>query len=472
MSSPNQNFHIAIIGGGFSGTMVTVHLLRAAAMGTRIALIERRPPAGPGVAYGGSSPDHLLNVPADKMGAFPDDPGHFLHWVRRHQGEAGFPASVRPDEFLPRELYGRYLSSLLEDAREAAAEDVTLVQIDGEVIDLEELPGGGGRLRFTSERQLTAEQVVLALGNLPGSYPIPKPLPIYRSPRYVHVPWQGDALAGLAPTDDVLLVGQGLTATDLMVQLARRGHQGIVHALSRNGQRPQVHQPVAAWPCFLDHEPIPSTVRLLVHRVRAEIRTAAAQGVDWRAVIDALRPHSQAVWQSLSWAERARFMRHVRPFWEGHRHRVAPQLAAVLDRMSADGRLKFHAGRLQVLEVDASGVQALFRRRGSIQHVEINVARVINCTGPRTDYSKYQHPLYVHLLARGLIDHDPLALGIAALPTGEVLRYRGEPAGWLFTLGAPLKGVLWETTAVREIRTQAQALAGRLLARQVGVPIA
>ena len=93
--------------------------------------------------------------------------------------------------------------------------------------------------------------------------------------------------------------------------------------------------------------------------------------------------------------------------------------------------------------------------------------RRINCTGPRTDYSKYQHPLFIHLLARGLIDHDPLALGINARPSGEVLRYRGDEVGWLFTLGAPLKGVLWETTAVREIRLQAQQLAERLLRAEV-----
>jgi len=92
------------------------------------------------------------------------------------------------------------------------------------------------------------------------------------------------------------------------------------------------------------------------------------------------------------------------------------------------------------------------------------VAKVINCTGPRTDYSKYQHPLLINLLARGLIDHDPLALGINALPTGEVLRYRAGPTGWLFTLGAPLKGVLWEATAVPEIRVHAASLAERLVA--------
>lgn len=113
----------------------------------------------------------------------------------------------------------------------------------------------------------------------------------------------------------------------------------------------------------------------------------------------------------------------------------------------AAGCLKLYAGRLQVLEADATGVHAMFLRGHSIQHVSLKVATVINCTGPRTDCSEYQHPLFIHLLARGLIDHDPPALGIDALPSGEVLRYRGGPTGWLLTLGALLKGLLWETTA-------------------------
>jgi uncharacterized NAD(P)/FAD-binding protein YdhS len=156
-------------------------------------------------------------------------------------------------------------------------------------------------------------------------------------------------------------------------------------------------------------------------------------------------------------------MKYVRPFWEAHRHRLAPQVVSVINRMIEQGRVKSYAGRLQVLEADAMGVQALFRRRGTIQHVSLRVAKVINCTGPRTDYSKYQHPLFIHLLARGLIDHDPLALGINALPNGQVLRYRGGPVDWLFTLGPPMKGVLWESTAVPEIRVQAQSLAQALL---------
>lgn len=462
---------IAIVGGGFSGSALAIQLLRRATSPLRLVLIERKPPFGGGVAYGTKSPDHLLNVPANRMGLWPDDPEHFVRWLREHREEEGVPETFDENGFLPRRLYGAYVSAQLNEAEAEACDGVDFTRLEGEVVDCEERSGGGAVLRFADGKEREADHVVLALGNLPGAYPIPRPLPIYRSPRYVHVPWRADALGGIGPNEDVLLVGQGLTATDLIVELDRRGHRGTIHALSRRGVRPQVHQPAEAYPSFIERGGLPATARELMRRVRREVRDAARRGVDWRGVVDSLRPHSAAIWQGFSAEQRSVFLRYVRPIWEGHRHRVAPQLADVLERMEEAGRLKYHAGRLQILDVDATGVDAMFRRRGSIQHVALRVAKVINCTGPRTDYSKYQHPLFIHLLARGLIDHDPLALGINARPTGEVLRYRGEEVGWLFTLGAPLKGVLWETTAVREIREQALALAVRLLRDEASEPV-
>jgi uncharacterized NAD(P)/FAD-binding protein YdhS len=405
----------------------------------------------------------VLNVPAGRMGAFPDEADHFYRWLVTRSERLGHPKSISPGDYVPRQLYGEYIQDVLAQARDAAAPEVRLEQIKAEAVDVEEQPDQL-TIKCSDERTLAADLLVLAIGNLPGEYPIPRPLPIYQSPRYVHIPWRADVLEGLREDDDVLLVGQGLTATDLIVQLERQGHRGTIHALSRHGILPQVHRPDTVPRKFSGVEAVPPTIRAWTRRVRQEIAEAAQAGLDWRAVVDGLRPHTQAIWQAFSWEERARFMRHVRPLWEAHRHRVAPHTASVVQRRVAEGRLKFHAGRLQVLEANAEGVQALIRRRGTIQHVALDIAKVINCTGPRTDYTKYQHPLLIHLLARGLIDHDLLALGINALPSGEVVRYRGEPLGRIFTLGAPMKGMLWESTAVAEIRVHARDLAEKLLA--------
>jgi len=454
---------IAIIGGGVSGSLVAVQLLRTASASIRVCLFERMTDIGRGVAYGTENREHLLNVLVERMGAFAEDPGHFLAWVRSQRDRVNFPADVVEGDFLPRWIFGEYIRAVLEDARAGVANGVEFERIKGEVVDLEE-EKGKARIRCGDGRSFTADRVVLAIGNLPGEYPIKKSLPVYHSQRYVHVPWRPGTLAGIPPTADVLIVGAGLTAIDLILELRASGHTGVVHALSRRGLRPQVHQSAGPYRDFLGAEGLPSTTLALFRRVRKEVREAADKGIDWRPVLDALRSRTADVWQNLSWAERARFMRHVRPFWDIHRHRLAPPVAVKIEAMRRSGQLLFHAGRLSRLVEKPDGAEAHFRLRRTGEIKVVLVAKVINCTGPRTDYSKYQHPLLINLLARGLIDHDPLALGIAAQPNGDVLRYRGPEVGWLFAVGAPLKGVLWESNAVPEIRLQAADLARRLLA--------
>ena len=454
---------IVIIGGGVSGALVATHLLRQASTPLRIVIVERTPPIGRGVAYGTDCPDHLLNVPASRMGAFPNEPDHFYKWVAARVGRPTFPQTVSPADFLPRTLYGQYIYSVLMEARNAAAKDVVFESVAGEAIDIEEKPEGV-QVILSDGRALAASRVVLALGNLPGEYPIRKSSQFFHGSRYVHVPWIDDALAGIRPEDEVLIVGAGLTAADIITQLVHQGHRGTIHALSRRGLKPQVQRLGPPYRNFLAGQTLPATARQMLHLVRTEVRSAVRNGLDWQAVVDAIRPHTAAIWRNWSLAERARFLRHLRPFWEAHRHRFAAQTGTQLETLRASGQLKFYAGRLQSLTDAGSSAEAAFRHRGTENVTTLHVAKVINCTGPRSDYSKYQHPLFINLLARGLIDHDPLALGLNANADGELFRYRGKPSGWLLTLGAPLKGVLWECTAVAEIRVQARALSARLIA--------
>jgi uncharacterized NAD(P)/FAD-binding protein YdhS len=449
---------VAVIGGGASGTLVAAQLLRQARRPLRVLLFERMSEVGRGVAYGTRCLEHLLNVPAGRMGAFPEEPEHFLTWVRRRDH-----APVQAGDFLPRRTYGDYLRAVLDELKANAAVGVELEEIKAEVLDIEGQERGV-RLRCGGGQGYSVDRVVLAIGNLPGEYPIRAMLPVYRTPYYVHVPWTPGVLTGIPPQADVLLVGAGLTSIDLAIELQARGHTGVIHALSRRGLLPQEHRLAPAYPDFLAGKSLPATVRAFSQRVRKEVRHAAASGIDWRPVLDALRPHSQAAWRNFNGEERARFMRHLRPFWEIHRHRVAPAVAARITAMRESGQLRFYAGRLSALTERADGVEAKFRLRGTTQVRGLRVARIINCTGPRTDYSKYQHPLLLNLLANGLIDHDPLALGIRATPAGEVLDHTGRVVDWLYTIGAPLKGDLWECTALPEIRAQARTLAENLLA--------
>lgn len=464
MSTLPTPSRIVIVGGGLAGTLVAVQLLRRAAPGTLITLVERRPPVGRGVAYSTQADVHLLNVPVERMGAFPDDPGHFLRWVGERTGRPGFPAAVTHGDFLPRRLYGDYIGYVLTEARQQADPTISFTVRTGEVVDLDELSGGSAaRVYFADGSTLVADHVVMAIGNLPGEYPCKSGRAVYRGRRYVHVPWNADAIEGIAPDSTVLIAGQGLTAVDIILQLVEGGHRGEILCLSRRGRPLLAHREHARYPDFLSTEEAPRTIRALVRRIRAEVAKAARAGYDWRGVIDALRPHSARLWAALDWSERARFLRHVRPYWEIHRHRLAPGVAACIDELALNGRVRFLAGRFRHLEETADGLCVTWRPRGGDEDSTLQVSKLINCTGPRTDYSKYQHPLLINLLARGLIDHDPLALGIAATHDGRVQRYRGSAIPWLHTLGAPLKGMRWESTAAPEIRAQAATLVGNIL---------
>jgi uncharacterized NAD(P)/FAD-binding protein YdhS len=282
---------------------------------------------------------------------------------------------------------------------------------------------------------------------------------LYASPHYIRSPWLEGALERVGPRDDVLLVGTGLTMVDTVLSLVERGHQGRIHALSRHGLLPHVHRPAAAR-TFVELQE-PPRVRSLLRTLRQEVRLAR-EDVDWRGVMDALRPHTVSLWRNLPEPERRRFLRHLRSFWEVHRHRMAPAVGEVLDRLRRADLLSIHAARVRSFRLVDTGVEVRFRRRGLAREDTLRVQRVINCTGPDGTIAR-AHPLLRGLLEGGLVRADALGLGLATDPGGALLDAEGEPSSALFTLGPLRRGELWETTAIPEIRVQALALARRLL---------
>jgi uncharacterized NAD(P)/FAD-binding protein YdhS len=229
-----ERTHVAIVGGGFSGAMVAAQLLRHAPGPLTVAIVERRPEIGRGVAYGTTEACHLLNVPASGMSAWPDEPGHFLAWLRAQPGFEAAGATT----FAPRRLYGAYVQAVLAEAEAHAAEGVRLRRVHDEAVGLH--PGADGAvIGLASGRELSARRVVLALGHFPpADPPVPGAAAFYASDRYVAQPWAPGALAAIAPTDEVLVIGAGLTAIDWVLSLAARGHRGRVHLLSRKGRMP------------------------------------------------------------------------------------------------------------------------------------------------------------------------------------------------------------------------------------------
>ena len=453
---------VAIIGAGFCGSMVAVNLLRKAKGHIDVALIERSGSFGRGLAYGTTDQSHLLNVPAAKMGAFPDDHEHFYRWACENPEELQRQEvkDVQPDSFLPRALYGRYLSALLDQANNLHA---SLQRITGEAIDVAPQADGRFRVKLRNAFSLVAQHVVLALGNFPPGDPRLRDQRFHRVDRYLENPWSEETRKKLAEPGDVLILGSGLTGLDLLLSLAPLKSEGTIYVLSRRGLFPRPHCAVKPASSFLDAKSLPPTARQACRLVRCQVKQVEARGIDWRAVIDSMRPHSQQIWRQWSTEERRRFLRHLKAFWEAHRHRAAPEVLGVKSRLEKEGRLRCHRGRIFSISAENDFLSVEFRDSNSHQDRALRVSYVVNCTGPECNYHKLTDPLVIQLFSRGVIVPDPLFLGLDVGLGGTILNLQGERVTHLYTLGSPRKGILFETTAVPELRVQAAELADRIL---------
>jgi len=399
--------------------------------GISTLLIEGGGRVGLGTAYSTDEPAHVLNVRAEGMSAWPDDPGHFA----RDFGD--------PRGFAERRFFGRYLRAILDKAVGSGHAKVVsssavaaTPNADGWRIDLDD----GGTV--------TARALVLAIGNQP---PEPLGLAAGLGGRFVNNPWNEEAKAAVreaaASGGDVLLVGTGLTMIDAVLSLDAAGHQGRIVALSRRGQIPKAHADFV--PAPVEEIEVPSGNVLAMWRW---LRRRSGE-VGWRAAVDSLRPHSHALWQGLDDAQQRRFLRHARPWWDVHRHRIAPEVARQVHDRVAEGRLEIVAGRIGAIKEVDDGLEVEIRRRGGSAETR-RFAFAINCTGPLGAIERTADPMLKGLLDDGLARADPLGIGLDVDP-----RSRAVGAERLWALGPLTKGRYWEIVAVPDIREQAAAVA-------------
>ena len=463
---PAQECTIAIIGGGFAGTTLAAQLLRQTDPSFSIVVVEKSGLPGRGVAYSTECNSHLLNVPANDMSAFPEDRDHFLRWAK-----SNYDPTTEACSFLPRKEYGRYLGTIFSEAVLSGGKRRLHWRRD-EARFLSPIGDGQIEIRLRSGARILAEKVVLALGNflssdpsLPGreSSSIRRASNPYFSDRhfsdpYFPNPWSDESFDGVDCLSSVLLLGSGLSSVDAAIKIRQRGFTGTIHMLSRRGLLPRSHRAHHPWPIFWN-EQSPKCMRGLLRLVRDQVREAGRQGIDWRGVIASLRQVTPQVWQALPETEKRRFMRHVQPYWEVHRHRAAPEIARFIDDQRSSGQIQLHAGRVTNYRENGQGVEVTYRLRQSGAESRLLVDRVINCTAPETDCRRFQDSLVAILLAQGLVRPDPLCLGLDTSAEGALIDQDGIPSGSLYAVGPLRKGSFWESTAVPEIRDQVYRLA-------------
>ena len=450
---------IAIIGGGAAGAALFGALLNQDD-GATVHWVTGASADGRGVAYATRDDHHLLNVRAGGMGLYADQGDAFMqHAVRDH-------AEVRNTDFLPRRMFGDFIEAQVQ-ARTLAAEKsgrrfathhTEAVRIDPQV--------NGYEVLLADHRILRAEIVVLAVGALS-----PRPLrtvsaQALSSGAYELDPWNLSRHAR-APRR-LIVIGTGLTAVDTLITASTRWPAAELVAVSRHGQLPFVHPLLPPQPYALQSEL--NAALLGCHGTAPMLRVIRdalreAPDLDWRSVIDGMRPINATLWQGLGLAQRRQFLRHARWIWEASRHRTAPRSAEIIQQLRDEGRLQVHASR--VLGVDGVGpLDVTVRARTSQITSVLQADLVVQATGLDTAVAFTDHTLLSQLIEDGLAAADPLQLGVLAHPDGRLINARGDTQPGLYAIGSLLRGNLWECTAMPEIRTAAHALATSLVARR------
>jgi uncharacterized NAD(P)/FAD-binding protein YdhS len=449
---------IGIIGAGLSGRLVALNLLRNATSkaSVDILMIDRGDTSYMGPAYSGESDDLLLNVPAGIMGAFSEDPEHFLKWCR------GKGSRASRWDFLPRASYRDYILSLMHDFVRTRAEGTRFEHARGEVTDID-TDHGRMVLHVADKGSVIVDKAVLALGNFPPRHPQITNRSAFNRDCYVRNPWDAGVLDALNPGATVFLIGTGQTMVDLVVTLRRRAHQGRIVSLSRHGLLPMAHSVFDTYPSFYKELKGSKNVLEILRTVRRHLERAESMGIDRRAVIDSLRPNTQTIWLNLSDEEKRRFLRHLFRYWEIIRSRIPPDSEATIDAMRATGQLKILAGKIRYLVETDAGLAVHYTLRGDSSKNIVKAGLVVNCIGPESDYRRIDEPLVKNLMAKGLIRPGPAWLGIDARPDGTIIGRSGADSKVMYTLGSTMKGVLWEVLAAPDIRVQAEKLAQRLI---------
>ena len=445
--APMRTMRVVVIGGGASGTLVAVHLLRRGGPGLAVTVVEPRDVLGQGVAFGTPDPWHRLNVPAITMSGLPEDLDHFRAF-----------AGCAPDDFPSRHVFGAYLGSLLADA--SAASPAAFDHVRARATGVRDGAAGAPQLLvdLADGASLAADAVVIATGNeLPRPPAFLDAVVASGDPRFVADPWASGSLDGITPGETTGIVGTGHTAIDLAASLLRGHGVGRVVALSRHGEIPRAHED--PW------RPRPSTPAFTVEEFAAfadpieEVRARfAAYPLGWRQALDSMRPKHRELWLAMDDATRHRFVREHRREWEIHRSRLAPVVARDVQAWEADGRLELRPARIDGVEATSAGLLV------QTDSGPVDVGHLLLATGP--DESPEASPLLAGIVSHGLARQGPLGLGIDVHPYDFRVRdAAGGESRPLYALGPIIRGSVWETIAVPEIRLEAVRIAEQILTR-------
>lgn len=307
-----------------------------------------------------------------------------------------------------------------------------------------------------------ADIVAIATSHPPPAAPGRLASRLAAHPRFIADTTKPGALEVIRPHDRVLVIGNGLTAADVIASLAERGHHGPVTAISRRGLRSRGHAPMPQQ-LFGDFvsDATHSAVSLLTG-IRTAIKAAKAEGISWHGVIDQVRAQGYDLWQALPVVERRRLVRHLRPYWDVHRFRIAPQVEAVLDAAIASGRLDILAGSVADARIEGEFILCILQPRHQRQPLEGRYDAVVVTTGPAHGGILETQPWLAALAASGHLSLDPTGLGLACTERSEAIGPSGKVDPSLLISGPLARGTFGELMGLPQVTEHAFFVAGEI----------
>lgn len=456
---------IAIIGGGFSGIMTITHLMEKIDSSTEIYLIDNQTNISKGIAYSTYSETHLLNVNAQKMSAFSFDDDHFLNWVSQHPTYFHLDRDLIATSFLPRKMYGEYLLSIwITTLKKAKEKNISMHLLDSKVVDLQIVSEKRIQIKISNSEKIEVDSCVLATGNHIPRNPSIKNESFFFSSNYFQNPWGKKSVELLSSKKPILIIGNGLTMVDTVLGLIENNYESTIYTISPSGFSILPHRSNNVKYSKLINE-LPSTPTLLevLSLVNKHRKLVRELGLSAEIVIDSLRPLTQQLWKHFSDAERQLFMSRLRHFWGVARHRISLPIHDKIQELRIAQSLQILKGNIiEIVEIDSGVIITYFCKKDK-KVKELEVERVINCTGPETDLEKLENSFLKECCETGILSQDFLKLGIRTnTQTYQTINSKGEINTTLFTLGPNLKGELWESIAIPELKHQALEVANQL----------
>lgn len=417
-------------------------------------LLEKNPVmTGRGVAYSEEFTHQLLNVTTGGMSLFTEKPNDFTEWLERNRNTY---SNILPEKiataFVPRKFFGDYISQHLREAVHSHPGKLQI--INEEVISLRKKENIF--LAVTDRKNIfEADEVVLALGNFPPADLFKEEHPVFSDPRYFSNPWIGNIYTGLSEVKNILVAGTGLSAVDVVLTLKQKKFNGNIRMISRKGKLPLAHD-VNVTPVKINLPPHLHPREVWLHYSNF-LKTHPE--ISWQSLVEGLRPLTQNFWTNWNKEERNYFLKRLRPSWEIVRHRIPHSASVMLNEMIASGKLQMAKGMIANAKIAHTGISVSFDSKSKLP--ETVFQKIVNCTGPESDYRKVKFPIIISLMEQGFVCADELGLGIKCTVDGKIIDKNSNEVEGLWCIGPMRKSALWETTALKEIREQAEVFVKR-----------